>query len=47
MDTLKIDYHFLREKVVNDTLLTKYVSTTFQLADIFTKILPKSTFHFF
>ena len=41
---IELDYHFVREKVAMGTLVTQYVSTHSQLADIFTKSLPKDSF---
>ncbi|XP_026398952.1 uncharacterized protein LOC113294788 [Papaver somniferum] len=38
---IELDYHFIREKVVAGSLVTRHVSTTSQLADVFTKPLPK------
>lgn len=43
---IEIDYHFGRKKVVTGTLVTKYVSAKNQLADLFTKVLPKTIFSF-
>ena len=34
---IELDYHFVREKVAMGYLITRYVSTKSQLADIFTK----------
>jgi hypothetical protein len=39
-----IKYHFLRERILNNELLVKYISTSNQEADLFTKGLPKETF---
>ncbi|CAH9137156.1 unnamed protein product, partial [Cuscuta epithymum] len=36
---IKIDYHFVRERVAHGDLVVKYVPTQLQLADIFTKNL--------
>lgn len=41
---IKIDYHFVHEKVTNHTLVTRYVPASDQLADIFKKALPKMPF---
>ncbi|MFS7965082.1 putative RNA-directed DNA polymerase [Helianthus anomalus] len=38
---IDIDYHFLRELVTSGKLVTKFVPTKLQVADIFTKSLPK------
>ena len=37
---IKVDFHFIRERVLRKDLQVKFVSTTDQLADIFTKGLP-------
>ena len=34
---IKIDYHFIREKVVNKDVVVRYINTHNQVADIFTK----------
>ena len=41
---IELDYHFVREKVAFGSLETCFVSSTSQLADIFTKPLPKASF---
>ncbi|XP_057836570.1 secreted RxLR effector protein 161-like [Cryptomeria japonica] len=41
---IPIKYHFLREQVSDQQVKLEYVSTKDQLADIFTKPLPKDTF---
>ncbi|XP_071699439.1 uncharacterized mitochondrial protein AtMg00810-like [Rutidosis leptorrhynchoides] len=41
---IDIDYHFVRELVSSGQLITKFVPTTLQLADIFTKSLPRPLF---
>ena len=43
----EVDYHFIREKVLNKDISVHYLSTHDQLADIFTKGLPSSRFLFF
>ncbi|EXC01672.1 Luminal-binding protein 2 [Morus notabilis] len=43
---IEIDYHFVREKVAMGTLVTRYVPSSLQPADIFTKPLSKATFTF-
>lgn len=40
----ELKYHFLREKVHNKEVVLEHVSNKEQLADIFTKPLPKATF---
>ncbi|XP_071729058.1 uncharacterized mitochondrial protein AtMg00810-like [Rutidosis leptorrhynchoides] len=44
---IDLDYHFIRELVSSGKLVTKFVPTTIQLADIFTKSLPKTLFESF
>ena len=41
---LELDYHFVHEMVALGSLITRYVSTKAQLADILTKPLPKFDF---
>ena len=41
---IKIDYHFVRHHLLQDTLQLQSVSFQDQLADIFTKPLPPSRF---
>ncbi|XP_021979508.1 secreted RxLR effector protein 161-like [Helianthus annuus] len=41
---IDIDYHFLRELVTAGKLMTKFIPTKLQVADIFTKSLPSSQF---
>lgn len=36
----------MREKVLNKDLVVKYISTSDQLVDVFTKSLPSPRFHF-
>ncbi|KAG9453120.1 hypothetical protein H6P81_006024 [Aristolochia fimbriata] len=40
----ELDYHFIRERVTSGLLQVKYISTHDQVADVFTKGLPKSQF---
>ena len=40
MKHIEVDFHFIRERVLRKDLVVKFVSTTDQLADIFTKSLP-------
>lgn len=44
---IDIDYHFVRELVLSGKLHTRYISTHQQLADIFTKSLPRPLFEEF
>lgn len=43
---IDIRFHFIREKVESNELTVLFVSSNFQLADIFTKALPKDRFNF-
>jgi Reverse transcriptase (RNA-dependent DNA polymerase) len=43
---IEIDYHFIREKVVNKQLDVRFISSKDQLADIFTKSLSSTRFTF-
>ena len=42
---IDVQYHVIREAFLANLLLPSFVSTHDQLADIFTKALPKETFH--
>ena len=42
---IEVDFHFVREKVLNRDMVIKYICTTYQLAYIFTKCLPSPRFH--
>ena len=44
---IEIDYHFVREKVAVGALTTRYIPSTHQIADVFTKPLAKLPFHVF
>jgi transposase InsO family protein len=41
---IEVDFHFIRERVLRKDLVVKFVSTTDQLTDIFTKSLPTHRF---
>ncbi|GKV19028.1 hypothetical protein SLEP1_g29328 [Rubroshorea leprosula] len=43
---IELDYHFVREKVALGSLVTRYVPSMDQIADIFTKPLPRTQFQF-
>ncbi|KAM1941804.1 hypothetical protein ACFX13_029341 [Malus domestica] len=43
---IEIDYHYIRELVLAGLITVLYVNTEHQIADIHTKSLPKSRFHF-
>lgn len=42
---IEIDYHFVREKVAVRNLITTFVSSSDQIADVFTKPLSKDNFY--
>ncbi|XP_021986078.1 uncharacterized mitochondrial protein AtMg00810-like [Helianthus annuus] len=44
---IDLDYHFIRELVNSGKLYTKFVPTNLQVADIFTKSLPRAQFEVF
>lgn len=44
---IDLDYHFIRELVASGKLHTNFVPTKLQVADIFTKSLPRHQFEFF
>ena len=44
---IDLDYHFVRELVTSGKLYTKFVPTKLQVADIFTKSLPRTQFESF
>ena len=41
---IEIDCHFIRDKILDGSVVTRYVSSTHQLADLFTKPLGKDQF---
>ena len=41
-----INYHFLREQFVEKNIIVEYVGTKEQVADIFTKPLPRESFEY-
>jgi hypothetical protein len=43
---IPIKYHFLREKVAEKNIRVEYVGTKEQVADIFTKTLPREAFEY-
>ena len=43
---IPIKYHFLREKVVENSIGVEYVGIKEQVADIFTKPLPREAFEY-
>jgi hypothetical protein len=44
---IPIKYHFLWEQVAEKNIRVKYVGTKEQVADIFTKPLPRKAFEYF
>ncbi|GAA0167003.1 hypothetical protein LIER_22032 [Lithospermum erythrorhizon] len=46
MKHIEVDYHFLRDAILDSTICMSHVSTSEQLADIFTKALGKRQFEF-
>ena len=42
---ISIKYHFIREAIGNGDILLKHCKSEEQVADIFTKALPKVKFH--
>ena len=42
---IELDYHFVRERVSMGLLVTRHVSSTLQIANIFTKPLCKAALH--
>jgi hypothetical protein len=47
MKHIPIKYHFLREQVAEKNIRVEYVGTKEQVADIFTKLLPREAFEYF
>ncbi|GKC96744.1 hypothetical protein Tco_1162186 [Tanacetum coccineum] len=43
---IDVRYHFIKEKVQNGIVELYFVRTEYQLADIFTKLLPRERFNF-
>ncbi|GKE93231.1 hypothetical protein Tco_1574326, partial [Tanacetum coccineum] len=43
---IDIHYHFIKEQVENEIVELYFVQTEYQLADIFTKPLPRERFNF-
>ncbi|XP_014519706.1 uncharacterized protein LOC106776751 [Vigna radiata var. radiata] len=44
---IDIDYHFVRELILSHKLITQFIPSDLQLANIFTKSLPRPLFQFF
>ena len=44
---IELNYHFVKEKLSMDTIVTRYVSTHSQFANIFTKSLSNDVFTMF
>jgi hypothetical protein len=43
---IQIKYHFLREQVIEKNIRVEYVGTKEQVADIFSKPLPREAFEY-
>ncbi|GKF29791.1 hypothetical protein Tco_0096133 [Tanacetum coccineum] len=43
---IDVRYHFIKEQVENEVVELYFVRTKYQLADIFTKALPRERFNF-
>jgi hypothetical protein len=41
---LEMDCHFIRDKIQDGSIMTKFVTSANQLADVFTKLLGKEIF---
>jgi hypothetical protein len=41
---IEMDCHFIRDKIQDGSIITKFVSSADQLADVFTKLLGKEIF---
>ena len=44
---IAVDYHFVRQRVVHEDLVVRYIPIKLELADIFTKGLSSKLFDFF
>ena len=44
---IELDHHFVREKVASGVLITRFLPSSLQVVDIFTKALPKTSFQVF
>lgn len=44
---IALDYHYVRERVAQGALITQHIPSTCQLADVFTKSVPKARLAFF
>ena len=44
---IELDYHFVRERVPLGLLVTKHIPLTKQVADLFTKSVPKAALAYF
>jgi hypothetical protein len=47
MKHIPIKYHFLQEHIAEKNIRVEYVGTKEQVADIFTKLLPREAFEYF
>jgi hypothetical protein len=41
---VEVDYHFIRDRVAKKEIQIRFISSQDQLADVFTKPLPTSSF---
>ena len=44
---IDLDYHFVREKIASGVLITCFLPSSLQVADIFTKAFPNTSFQVF
>ena len=44
---VKVDYHFIHDRVAKKEIQVRFISSKDQLADVFTKPLPQVSFLFF
>ena len=44
---IELDYHFVRERVAQGQLITQYISTANQIADLFTKPISTASLNYF
>lgn len=43
---IELDYHFVRERIAHELLVTQHVSSDYQVADLFTKPISKVALHY-
>ena len=44
---IDLDYHFVREKIASLVLITRFLPSSLQVADIFTKAFPNTSLQVF